>query len=231
MLDSKTKKGKKSVLNIVIIVLVVILIGMICALVFILKNRSNDEETIVQETTSIITTEVQTTEEVTTEVPTTEKPTTVEITTEEPTTKKVKKKTNTTESSDFDGIIKTIKDNYYGIQNNLGDFDKTSESGVYDRWVDSDGVMRKIALAPSELEFREMNVEYYYDSDGNFLFAFAYDGNGNEYRYYFYEGKVYRYIDAAGNVTDYKNGEDPYINDEIGGIYSGGEAEKHYFYG
>ena len=220
-------KKQKSVLYIVIIVLMVIIIGMLGVLIFVLAQNKNDEKQnestdAIKETVTVLETTEETTIAETTKV---------KITSEEVTTKKAVRKKNKSTSgsnSDFDRIIKTIKDNYYGIQNNLSDFKTDGVKGLYKRWYDKNGTMRKIQLLFDEAEMRTMTNEFYYDSNGMLLFGFVYDKKGNEYRYYFYNGKVYRYIDPSGKITDYKNGEDPYITEEVGNIYSRGEMEKHY---
>lgn len=230
------RKDNKSLLTIIIIVLLIVVIAMMGIMIFLLTSKNDNDEgskkasAEVETSVDITTTEEPTTvaETTTDEETTVVEPTTEEPTTEAPATKKVKETTKKADNSsnDLENLIEVIRDNYYGIQNNLSKFTKDGEPGVYERWSDSNGIMRKIVLLPSEAEFREMTNEYYYDSEGNFTFAFVYDGNGNEYRYYFYEGKLYRYIDASGNITDYENGEDPYITEEIGTIYSNAEREK-----
>lgn len=229
MVDLNNKKENSSVLTIVIIALVVVMIAMIVVLVFVLisKDDSEADSKNVQAFSETTTEVTMTTEAVTT----TEVLTTVEEPTpEKPTTKKAKETTKKTAQNgkNHEGIIEIIRNNYYGIQNNLSDFTKVDTGGSYQRWNDANGTMRKIVLPPNEAEFRTMTNEYYYDENGMFQFAFVYDSDGNEYRYYFYENKVYRYIDAEGNVTDYEQGEDSYITEDIGTVYSNGEREKHF---
>ena len=210
------EKNKK--LLYVIIILLVIIMGLLGGLILVLSNnmKSTNDTTGKETVASVMTTEKETE--------------TIAETTKKKTVKKRVTKQKTTEEShnDFDSIIKAIKDNYYGIQNNLGSFTKVNTQGSYQRWDDQNGVMRKIVLPPNADEFRTMTNEYYYDENGMFQFAFLYDGQGNEYRYYFYNNKVYRYIAPSGQVTDYKNGEDPYVTEEIGSVYSNGEREKHF---
>lgn len=225
-------KKQKSMLYIVIIVLMVIIIGMLGVLIFVMtKNPNNEKQNESTDAIKETVTVFLTTEETIVEKTEVEETTVVETASEEAITKKVAKKKTKSPSvnrSSFDSIIKTIKDNYYGIQNNLSDFKTDEVNGLYKRWFDKNGTMRKIQLLPSEAELRTMTNEFYYDPDGMLQFGFVYDGKGNEYRYYFYNNKVYRYISPAGEITNYINGEAPYITEEIGSIYSKGEIEKHY---
>ena len=212
------QKDKKIVLYIVIFILTLIIIGMIGVLTFLLKGKGETKQVEDSVTTKQETTVSQTTHNNTIET------TTPQASTQN--TAKEEQKEIQAPKEDFDSIIQIIKDNYYGIQNNLSDFIKVDTGGDYQRWDDKKGVMRKIVVPSGGYDFTDKTVEYYYNADRMLQFAFLYDGAGNQYRYYFYNNQLYRYIDASGNITDYKNGEDPYITEEIGTIYSYGEREK-----
>lgn len=126
-------------------------------------------------------------------------------------------------------IIKDIEDGYNDIINNQDNYTCTSEDGLYARYDNENGI-RMIVVFSSEAEFRETTNEYYFSDDTpedgkTLLYASVKDNEGKISKYYFSDGKVYRFIDKDGNVTDYENGEDVSITEDIATVFGNGMRE------
>lgn len=115
------------------------------------------------------------------------------------------------EAIDIGAEIKEIRDLYYGIQNNLDQYQKEDGGSDTIRYLDQDGNIVKItAKKGAYTSFRPSEIyaaEYFYEiSDQKYCprFVFIY-GNNEEYRIYLTKnGDCVRYIDAVGEVHNYQ---------------------------
>ena len=115
------------------------------------------------------------------------------------------------EAIDIEAEIKEIRDLYYGIQNNLDQYQKEDGGSGTTRYLDQAGNIVKItAKKGAYTSFKPSEVyaaEYFYEiSDQKYCprFVFIY-GNNEEYRIYLTKnGDCVRYIDAVGEVHNYQ---------------------------
>jgi hypothetical protein len=128
--------------------------------------------------------------------------------------------TGSASSDTVASVVKKVKENYYGIQNNLSDFTEEDGGSGTTRYLDANGTIRKI-VAPVGTYDEDMyydssnySAEYYYDENGIPSFVFVYLGT-EYYRFYLSDWLCFRYIDSSGNIYDY---EDGVSSDEISNI-------------
>lgn len=128
----------------------------------------------------------------------------------------VEAKTKTKTPSEFDKAIKYAKNEYYGTNVKIKKkvYKDSGAPGSIKDFVDENYDIRKSVIYSGNegLGIKGGTVEYYYDKKHRLVFAFAYKkvkGKTYEYRaYYGTNGKLYRYINAKGEVKDYKKGKD-----------------------
>lgn len=112
-------------------------------------------------------------------------------------------------------VVKHSRNVYYDTNKKLKSYYQNRVEGEYMDFYDTKSkVLRKAITYPTSTAdgyIKKYTAEYYYDSDQKLVFAFAYrkvKGKVKEYRaYYGQDGRLYRYINANGKITDYKKGK------------------------
>lgn len=111
-------------------------------------------------------------------------------------------------------VVQHARDIYYGTNKKLKSYSVSKADKEYiDYYDNKNNILRKAITYPtskSDGYIKGYTAEYYYDDEQKLVFAFAYKkikGKAREYRaYYGTDGKLYRYIDASGRISDYNNG-------------------------
>lgn len=109
----------------------------------------------------------------------------------------------------FDEKIQHIKTVYYDTQEHLSEYDRFDGEGGMIYYFDGEE-LKKI-VAPAGLYAGERDgaeryaAEYYYENGGQLVFAFVFHKT-EENRYYICDGNCIRWIDDAGNITDWPDG-------------------------
>jgi len=131
--------------------------------------------------------------------------------------------------SELEKIVKEIDEGYKEIVNNPDKYSYVEEENLYNRYDDENG-LRLIVLYPNENELRDTKNEFYYsegalENGKTLLYAKITTTEGYTSQYYFNDGKVYRYVDKDGKITDYENGESVNITEDIFTVYGNGMRE------
>lgn len=114
-----------------------------------------------------------------------------------------------------ESVVKHSRDIYYSVNRKLKSYTVNKYPKEYTDYRDmKNNLLRKAITYPTantDAYLKKYTAEYYYDKNRKLVFAFAYKkvkGKTREYRaYYGTDGKLYRFIDANGKITDYKKGK------------------------
>ncbi len=109
----------------------------------------------------------------------------------------------------FDEKIQHIRAAYYDTQEHLSEYAREDGDGGLVYYFDGDELKKIVAPAGTYAGERDgaedYAAEYYYENGGQLIFAFVFQ-KSEEYRFYIWEGECIRWIDDAGNVTDWQDG-------------------------
>lgn len=106
------------------------------------------------------------------------------------------------DSISFNDKIKQIKTDYYDIEDNLDSME--TESGNGSTFYYQNNTLAKVV----DTTYQDgCTVEVSYKNSKPF-FIFMGTDEGAEYRYYYFNGKLIRYIDEDGTISDYEDGTD-----------------------
>lgn len=134
---------------------------------------------------------------------------------------------------DHDTVIEEIRTIYYDIQASLDQLTAKDGGAGTTRYVDASNVIRKIVAPSGTYDFgtypwtEGYSAEYYYDQNERLVFVFAFRGT-EEYRFYLSDGKLIRYIDPDGTISDYAEPVDPSAVSPLGGFCTLGMLEIHW---
>lgn len=115
-----------------------------------------------------------------------------------------------------DTVVKYSRNVYYKTNKKIKSYTVNKIEKLYEEyWNTKNKKLKKLITYPSkyggDVYFENYTVEYYYDQNQKLVFAFAYrrkKGRIQEYRaYYGSDGKIYRFINSSGNITNFKKGK------------------------
>lgn len=115
---------------------------------------------------------------------------------------------NNNEESSWDSIsfedkINQIKTDYYDIENNLDSMESDSGDGA--TFYYRNNTLTKMVDTVYQDNY---TVEVSYKNSKPFFIFMKSNDDNSEYRYYYFNGKLIRYIDENGEVSDYEDGTD-----------------------
>ena len=115
---------------------------------------------------------------------------------------------NNNEESSWDSIsfedkINQIKTDYYDIENNLDSMESDSGDGA--TFYYRNNTLTKMVDTVYQDNY---TVEVSYKNSKPFFIFMKSNDDNSEYRYYYFNGKLIRYIDENGEVSDYEEGTD-----------------------
>ena len=115
---------------------------------------------------------------------------------------------NNNEESSWDSIsfedkINQIKTDYYDIENNLDSMESDSSDGA--TFYYRNNTLTKMVDTVYQDNY---TVEVSYKNSKPFFIFMKSNDDNSEYRYYYFNGKLIRYIDENGEVSDYEDGTD-----------------------
>lgn len=120
--------------------------------------------------------------------------------------------------------VRDIRDYCNLINNEIFIFEKEEEN-LYTRYFDN-GKCIKIELQPSESEFRDYYIDFYYENEKPVYISIS-----NGMRFYYKDDMLIRWIDEKENVHDYNSGITPDSLDMVDNYYLMAQMEIAYIYG
>lgn len=99
--------------------------------------------------------------------------------------------------------INQIKTDYYDIENNLDSMESDSSDGA--TFYYRNNTLTKMVDTVYQDNY---TVEVSYKNSKPFFIFMKSNDDNSEYRYYYFNGKLIRYIDENGEVSDYEDGTD-----------------------
>ena len=107
------------------------------------------------------------------------------------------------DSISFEDKINQIKTDYYDIENNLDSMESDSSDGA--TFYYRNNTLTKMVDTVYQDNY---TVEVSYKNSKPFFIFMKSNDDNSEYRYYYFNGKLIRYIDENGEVSDYEDGTD-----------------------
>ena len=107
------------------------------------------------------------------------------------------------DSISFEDKINQIKTDYYDIENNLDSMESDSGDGA--TFYYRNNTLTKMVDTVYQDNY---TVEVSYKNSKPFFIFMKSNDDNSEYRYYYFNGKLIRYIDENGEVSDYEDGTD-----------------------